>query len=49
LENDIAKTDATIIFYEKAILKRKCLGYKTPYEVFEDLTGINMKGYALIT
>jgi IS30 family transposase len=28
---------------------RKCLGYKTPYEVFEDLTGINMKGYALIT
>ena len=21
---------------------RKCLGYKTPYEVFEELTGINM-------
>jgi IS30 family transposase len=21
---------------------RKCLGYKTPYEIFEKLTGINM-------
>lgn len=31
---------------------RKCLGYKTPYEVFESLTGINMKklkSYALMT
>ncbi|VAW86690.1 Mobile element protein [hydrothermal vent metagenome] len=31
---------------------RKCLGYKTPYEVFEELTGINQKtllGYALMT
>ncbi len=31
---------------------RKCLGYKTPYEVFEELTGIKQKtltGYALIT
>ena len=31
---------------------RKCLGYKTPYEVFEKLTGINQKtllGYALMT
>jgi IS30 family transposase len=31
---------------------RKCLGFKTPYEVFEELTGVNIKslmGYALIT
>lgn len=31
---------------------RKCLGFKTPYETFEELTGINEKsltGYALIT
>ncbi len=31
---------------------KKCLGYKTPYEVFEELTGINEKtltGYALMT
>ena len=31
---------------------RKCLDYKTPYEVFEKLTGMNVKnlmGYALIT
>ncbi len=31
---------------------RKCLGYKTPYESFEELTGINVKnlpGYALIS
>ncbi|MFC0180137.1 IS30 family transposase, partial [Thorsellia kenyensis] len=32
---------------------RKCLGYKTPYEVFEELTGITrekiFEGYALIT
>jgi IS30 family transposase len=31
---------------------RKCLNYKTPYEVFEELTGINMKQsevYALMT
>ena len=31
---------------------RKCLGFKTPYEVFEELTGIKQKtliGYALIT
>lgn len=31
---------------------RKCLGFKTPYEVFEELTGIKEKtltDYALIT
>lgn len=31
---------------------RKCLGFKTPYEVFEELTGITEKrltGYALVT
>jgi len=31
---------------------RKCLGYKTPYESFEELTGINMNyltGHALMT
>jgi len=31
---------------------RKCLGYKTPYEVFEELTGIKkntLTGFALIT
>ena len=31
---------------------RKCLNFKTPYEVFEELTGINVKqswGYALLT
>ena len=31
---------------------RKCLGYKTPYEAFEELTGVNVRnlmGYALIT
>jgi IS30 family transposase len=31
---------------------RKCLEFKTPYEVFEELTGVDVKslmGYALIT
>ncbi|MCW7553949.1 IS30 family transposase [Endozoicomonas gorgoniicola] len=31
---------------------RKCLGFRTPYEVFEELTGVNVRklmGYALIT
>ena len=31
---------------------RKCLGFKTPYEVFEELTGVDVNrlmGYALIT
>lgn len=31
---------------------RKCLGYKTPYEVFEELISVNIRnlmGYALIT
>jgi transposase, IS30 family len=31
---------------------RKCLGFKTPYEAFEELTGIDFKklmGYALMT
>jgi hypothetical protein len=31
---------------------KKCLGYKTPYEAFEELTGIDIKnllGYALMT
>jgi len=31
---------------------RKCLGFKTPYEVFKELTGVNIRslmGYALIT
>ncbi len=31
---------------------RKCLGFKTPYEVFEELTGVNVRklmGYAFIT
>jgi IS30 family transposase len=31
---------------------RKCLGFKTPYEAFEELTGVNVRnlmGYALIT
>lgn len=32
---------------------RKCLGYRTPYETFEELTGITkekiFEGYALIT
>jgi IS30 family transposase len=31
---------------------RKCLGFKTPYEIFEKLTGINVRnlmGYALMT
>jgi len=31
---------------------RKCLNFKTPYEAFEGLTGVNVQkimGYALIT
>ncbi len=31
---------------------RKCLNYRTPYEIFQDITGVDMKqlwGYALIT
>ncbi|SET57129.1 hypothetical protein SAMN02583745_02752, partial [Thorsellia anophelis DSM 18579] len=32
---------------------RKCLGYRTPYEAFEELTGITrekiFEGYALMT
>ena len=31
---------------------RKCLGYKTPYEAFKELTGVDARkvmGYALMT
>jgi hypothetical protein len=31
---------------------KKCLNYKTPYEAFEELTGVDIKnllGYALMT
>jgi IS30 family transposase len=31
---------------------KKCLNYKAPYEVFEELTGVDMKnllGYALMS
>ncbi len=28
---------------------RKCLDYKTPYEVFEELTGVDMKKIWLCT
>ena len=27
---------------------RKCLGYKTPYEVFEEFTGISQKDLAVM-
>jgi IS30 family transposase len=33
-------------------LPKKCLNYKTPYEAFEELTGVDIKnllGYALMT
>jgi IS30 family transposase len=50
-------TDVTMIQVFKAVDKlnsrpRKCLGYKTPYEVFKKLTGIDVRkllGYAFIT
>ena len=50
-------TDVTIVQVFKAVDKlnsrpRKCLGYKTPYEVFKKLTGIDVRkllGYAFIT
>jgi len=49
--------DVTIKEVFKAVDKlnsrpKKCLNYKTPYEVFEELTGVNMKnllGYALMS
>jgi len=49
--------DVTVKDVFKAVHKlnsrpKKCLGYKTPYEAFEELTGVDIKnllGYALMT
>jgi len=48
--------DVTIKQVFRAVAKlnsrpKKCLGFKTPYEAFEELTGIdvqNLLGYALM-
>jgi len=53
----MALTDVTIKQVFDAVDKlnsrpRKCLKFKTPYEVFKELTGVDVKklmGYALMT
>ena len=49
---DVAFETVTEAVHKLNNRPRKCLGYKTPYEAFEEATGLNMKkiqGYALIT
>jgi len=49
---DVTKTQVFDAVHKLNSRPRKCLGFKTPYEVFEELTGIKkntLTGYALIT
>lgn len=49
---DVTKKQVLDAVHKLNSRPRKCLGYKTPYEVFEELTGIKQKtlvGYALMT
>jgi len=49
---DVAFETVTDAVHKLNNRPRKCLGYKTPYEAFEEATGLDMKkilGYALIT
>ena len=49
---DIPVSDVFLAVDKLNSRPRKCLGFKTPYEVFESLTGINIKkirSYALMT
>jgi len=49
---DVTKREVLDAVHKLNSRPKKGLGYKTPYEVFEELTGINEKtltGYALMT
>jgi len=49
---DIAAREVFDAVHKLNSRPRKCLGYKTPYEAFKELTGIKeetLTGYALIT
>jgi len=49
---DVTKRQVLDAVHKLNSRPRKCLGFKTPYKVFEELTGINEKtltGYALMT
>ena len=49
---DVTKRQVLEAVHKLNSRPRKCLGFKTPYEVFEELTNINEKtltGYALMT
>ncbi len=48
---DVTKRQVLDTVHKLNSRPRKCLGFKTPYKVFEELTGINEKiltGYALM-
>ena len=49
---DVTKKEVFDAVHKLNSRPRKCLGYKTPYEAFEELTGISQKkliGHALMT
>ncbi|MBT5967254.1 MAG: IS30 family transposase [Gammaproteobacteria bacterium] len=49
---DVTTKDVFKAIHKLNSRPKKCLGYKTPYEAFEELTGIDIKnllGYALMT
>lgn len=49
---DVASEVVIVAVHKLNSRPRKCLGFSTPYEVFEEATGVDMKnlrGYALIT
>ncbi len=49
---DVTKKEVYDAVHKLNSRPRKCLGYKTPYEVFEELTGISQEeltGHAIIT
>ncbi len=49
---DVTKKQALDAVHKLNSRPKKCLGFKIPYEAFEELTGTNEKtltGYALMT
>ena len=50
--NNVSEKDVIIAVDKLNSRPRKCLGYKTPYEAFKELTGVDARkvmGYAFMT
>jgi len=42
---DVTKREVLDTVHKLNSRPKKCLGYKIPYEVFEEITGINLFGF----